>query len=102
MGTARQPLQRAARAILCQFQHIPTHPLQGMAKPCSQGGGTSESEFKKGTGTGEGGGKCEKQPCEHQGQRRRIGGRTPGTRAKIPLQPMVAWGGPMSEQEDAS
>lgn len=41
MGTARQPLQRAASATPCQFQHIPTHPLQGMAKPCSQGGGTS-------------------------------------------------------------
>lgn len=41
VGTAREPLRRVAGATPCQFHHIPTHPLQGMAEFCSQGGGTS-------------------------------------------------------------
>lgn len=39
--TARELLRRVAGATPCQFRHIPTHPLQGMAKLCSQGSGTS-------------------------------------------------------------
>lgn len=81
------------------FQH--TH-CRAWLSPAAKVVAPRKVNLRKAQAVEKEGEKCEKQPCEHQGQRRRIGGRTLGTRAKIPLQPMVAWGGPMSEQEDAS